>query len=285
MIMKKKMVTTMALAMALTTVIGSGLTVYACPDRKDCCCDYGVFNDGCARDDGVSASWEVEAQYVIESGGTVNDDGTFSIGFDSFNDSYDSGSVDNDGGDYEDASNSGVSSYDVSDFEGGSENYDSGTPENYDSGSSDNGSSSDAAQSYHAESAGSASTPVPAADTAPAGYSYRGSMLAVPGKESFRQVNKAVNGTFAIYHCGIERYTAQLKDADGNNLAYGSAGLYHDETTDKYYINLVTSDAAASAEDTVGTVKGDVSYLPTLGISGVMIDGRLAVDAEAVIVK
>lgn len=113
----------------------------------------------------------------------------------------------------------------------------------------------------------------------PAGLAVKGNTVSVAGGETFRQINKAADGQVAIYHCGIEQYTAQLKDAKGNAVAYKSCGIYLDEATGKYYLNIVTEQDATGY--TVGTYKGSVDYLVKLGLSGVMVNDVVAVEATA----
>ncbi len=117
--------------------------------------------------------------------------------------------------------------------------------------------------------------------TAPSGLATKGNTVTIPGCETFRQVNKPSDGRVAIYHCGIEQYTAQLSDAKGNAVAYASAGAYKDEATGKWYLNITTADGVDTTGYTIGTWKGAVTYLPKLGMSGVMLNEVVMVDAEA----
>jgi len=117
--------------------------------------------------------------------------------------------------------------------------------------------------------------------TAPSGLATKGNTVTIPGCETFRQVNKPADGRVAIYHCGIEQYTAQLTGADGKAVAYASAGAYKDEATGKWYLNITTADGVDTTGCTIGTWKGDVAYLPKLGMSGVMLNQVVVVDAEA----
>ncbi len=117
--------------------------------------------------------------------------------------------------------------------------------------------------------------------TAPSGLATKGNTVTIPGCETFRQVNKPSDGRVAIYHCGIEQYTAQLSDAKGNAVAYASAGAYEDEATGKWYLNIATADGVDTTGYTIGTWKGAVTYLTKLGMSGVMLNGTIMVDAEA----
>ncbi len=118
------------------------------------------------------------------------------------------------------------------------------------------------------------------AATAPSGLATKGNTATIPGSQTFRQVNKPADGRVAIYHCGIEQYTAQLTGADGKAVAYKSAGAYKDEATGKWYLNLVTADDVDTTGYTIGTWKGSVTYLPKLGMSGVMLNQTVMVDAE-----
>ncbi len=116
--------------------------------------------------------------------------------------------------------------------------------------------------------------------TAPSGLATKGNTVTIPGCETFRQVNKPSDGRVAIYHCGIEQYTAQLSDAKGNAVAYASAGAYEDEATGKWYLNIATADGVDTTGYTIGTWKGAVTYLTKLGMSGVMLNEVVVVNAE-----
>lgn len=166
------------------------------------------------------------------------------------------------GGSDSGSSNSGGSSDSGSSNGGGSSYSDGGSSDSgsYDAGSSDSSSSA---------SAGTAS--------APTGLARKGNTVSIPGYETFRQINKPADGRVSIYHCGIEQYTAQLKDADGNAVSYKSAGMYKNEATGKWYLNI-TTDADGC---TVGTYKGSVNYLAKLGMSGATVNEKLVVEVTA----
>ncbi len=196
-------------------------------------------------------------------GGTMNvhaynDDGTVKHPNQDYEDARESGTIGGDSG----SSNSGGSSDSGSSNGGGSSYSDGGSSDSgsYDAGSSDSSSSA---------SAGTAS--------APTGLARKGNTVSIPGYETFRQINKPADGRVSIYHCGIEQYTAQLKDADGNAVSYKSAGMYKNEATGKWYLNI-TTDADGC---TVGTYKGSVNYIAKLGMSGVMVNEKLVVEAIA----
>lgn len=116
---------------------------------------------------------------------------------------------------------------------------------------------------------------------APTGLATKGNTASIQGYETFRQIYSPADGKASIYHKGIEQYTAQLKDADGNAVAYKYASPYKDETTGLWYLNIVTAEGVDTTGYTVGTYKGSVTYLPTLGMQGVMLNQVLAVDAAA----
>ncbi len=146
----------------------------------------------------------------------------------------------------------------------------------YDSGSSDSGSSdSGSSESYSAPSGDSGNGGTAAA---PSGLATKGNTKTIDGFETFRQVNKAKDGRVAIYHCGIEQYTAQLQDADGNAVAFKYANLYQDTETGKFYLNIVTEDGVDTTGYTVCTWKGSIDYLPELGLNGVTLNGTVVAE-------
>ncbi len=152
-----------------------------------------------------------------------------------------------------------------------------------DGGSGDSGSSSSGGgESYSTPSGDSGNGGNGGGSTyvAPSGLATKGNTVTIPGCETFRQVNKPSDGRVAIYHCGIEQYTAQLSDAKGNAVAYASAGAYKDEATGKWYLNITTADGVDTTGYTVGTWKGAVTYLTKLGMSGVMLNQVVIVNAE-----
>lgn len=176
------------------------------------------------------------------------------------------------GGGSSDSGSSGSSS------SGGSSDFGS----SYSGGSSSNSGSSDSENySYDGGSGNSSSSNSGASYSAPTGLATKGNTASIPGCETFRQIYKPAEGKASIYHKGIEQYTAQLKDADGNAVAYKYASPYKDETTGLWYLNIVTADGVDTTGYTVGTYKGSVTYLPKLGMSGVMLNQVLVVDATA----
>lgn len=176
--------------------------------------------------------------------------------------------ADGGGGDFGDSSSSDSGS------SSGSSSSSSSSESSY---SAPSESHSGGGSSYDGGSTGAGGGGNGASTPAPTGLAVKGNTAAIPGHETFRQINKASAGTVAIYHCGIEQYTAQLKDADGNAVGYTSCSLYLDNLTGKWYLDIITN----TADCTVGTYKGSVTYLPKLGISGVMVNDVIMVDAEA----
>lgn len=236
--MKKKLLTkVMTMAMASALVFGNMGVMTVHAEP--------IFgDDGCYQGDGRE--------------GSAGDSGGVSWG----DDSSDSGS----------SSGGGSSeSYSAPSDNGGSSSSHSG------GGSSDSGSSSGGGSSYDGGSTGAGGGDNGASTPAPTGLAVKGNTVAIPGKETFRQINNPADGRASIYHCGIEQYTAQLKDADGNAVGYTSCNLYLDDLTGKWYLDIITN----TADCTVGTYKGSVTYLPKLGISGVMVNDVIMVDAEA----
>ncbi len=151
----------------------------------------------------------------------------------------------------------------------------------YDSGSSNSGSSdSGSGESYSASSGDSGGNGGGTA-TAPSGLATKGNTKTIEGYETFRQVNKAKDGRVAVYHCGIEQYTAQLQDADDNAVSFKYANLYQDTEAGKFYLNIVTEDGVDTAGYTVCTWKGSIDYLPELGLNGVTLNGVVAAEPAA----
>ncbi len=167
-------------------------------------------------------------------------------------------------------------------YESSSSGDGGGSGESYsapsDSGSNDSGSgSSDSAPSGDSGGGDDGGSYTPA----PSGLATKGSTAAIPGCDTFRHIWYPKEGRASIYHCGIEQYTAQLMDADGNAVPYKYASPYMDEATGKWYLNIITEDGVDTTGYTICTWKGTVSYLPKLGMSGVMLNQTLVVDAEA----
>jgi len=150
-------------------------------------------------------------------------------------------------------------------------------------GSSDSGSGNDGGSSYVAPSgdSGNSGNGGGGTATAPSGLATKGNTATIPGCETFRHIWYPKEGRASIYHCGIEQYTAQLLNADGNAVAYKYASPYKDEATGKWYLNIITEDGVDTTGYTIGTYKGSVTYLPKLGMSGVMLNQTVMVDAEA----
>lgn len=192
----------------------------------------------------ISFTWDVGDSAPADSGASVSEPNT---PYD--NVSYDSG-------------NSG--SNDVS--------YDSGSNE----ASSDNSGSSSDSGSY-TDNAGTNSS---ASASTASGVTRSSGTISINGGESFRQKSSSANGTYTVIHMGQEKYTLQLKDAAGNNVGFQGVGMYKADDG-RYFINVVPNAGADTTGWSVVTMKGDKTYLPKLGISGVALDGTVIVDVDA----
>ena len=221
-------------------------------------CQCGKNNDGGSSDTGSSDSGSSDSGSESSGSGTVSEDIGYTEGRD-----FNSGS--DDGTRYGSGNGSGS---DNGSGSGSSVSYDDAASAGYDSGSYDTGS---------AEGTGSAETAeAPAANGS--GVARKGSYVTVPGYETWRQAANAAEGTFRVYHCGVEQYGFQLKDATGSAVSYKGCGILKD-ADGSYWLNVVTADSTDTTGWTVGTVKGTVNYLAKLGVSGVMLDGKVAVTA------
>ncbi len=79
---------------------------------------------------------------------------------------------------------------------------------------------------------------------------------------------------------GQEKYGLQLKK-DDTSIGFKSAGLYQTEDG-RYFINIALPDNTDGVDAyNVVTMKGDKTYLPKLGISGVCINEKIVVDVDA----
>lgn len=154
----------------------------------------------------------------------------------------DSGSSGSSGG-----SSSGGGSYD------GGSSYDGGASYDADSGSNDSGST------Y--------SAPAP---------KVAGSK-ATAGKQEFRAVASAANGTYKVIHCGTEKMVFTLKGADGKAAACDGVALKKRDDG-KYAINYTVKDAKGM---TVGAPLDRTYMYNELGVSYVTINDEIMIDIEA----
>lgn len=195
-------------------------------------------DDGCYRPENPNNDRSQNGQTI---GG---DDGSSSSSSDS---SGSSGSSSNSSSSSSESSSSGGSSYDAgSSYDGGS---------SYDAGSGSTGSGS----TY------SAPAPKVAGNKATA------------GKQEFRAVASAANGTYKVIHCGSERMTFSLKNAEGKAAACDGVTLKKRDDG-KYAINYTVKDAK---DMTVGAPLDRTYMYNELGVSYVTINDEVIIDIEA----
>lgn len=261
--MKKTLITklmamTMAAALAVGGVtVAAPMTVHASGDPR------ADIDDGCAHGEKEQGH---QSEIVIQptpGSGSSSNSGSTSSGSSSSG-SSDSGSSGSDWTRYEDND----PGYWVSDSSGDSG---SAPAETYDYGTDSNAGAYDSIYSSGAENDLGQSS---------AGELVRvGATVTLPGYETWRQVTRP--STYTVMHMGVEQYTLQLQDADGQPASFAGVGMYKAEDG-KWYINVVTADGVDTTGYTIVTWKGSAAYLTRLGISGVMLNGTAVVDAEAV---
>lgn len=227
--MKKRMMKMAAMMMAMTMVMGSAMTVHAS-------------EDGCARDEGVSAYW----------GGDV--------GFD--NDSSDSGSSSSGDGSSESSSTPNES------YDGGSSSYDDGCAR--DEGVSDYW-GGDMGFDSSSSSSSSASYSAPARK-AP------GSNTGVTGKEQFRALAKSGEGSYKVTHKGQTIATFWLVDAEGKSVPCTAVALKQRSDDKKWAIDFEVADSEGL---NIGAPIDRTYMFKTLGVSYVTINDTVIIDIEA----
>lgn len=144
-----------------------------------------------------------------------------------------------------------------------SESYDS-------SSSSDNNSGSDSGSGNNSVS----STSNAPANSTPAVVKKANDVtVSVTGGQKFRIVTNAEHTVYQVYHCGISKASFQVKDADGNTVAFSNVTLVQGE--DKlWYVNISFAESVDTKDFTVSVTKDDATYLSTeLGVSGIKING------------
>lgn len=139
-------------------------------------------------------------------------------------------------------------------------------------GSYDGGSSYDGGGSYDA---GSGSNGSGSTYSAPA-PKVAGSK-ATAGKQEFRAVASASAGTYKVIHCGSERMTFSLKNAEGKAAACDGVTLKKLDDG-KYAINYTVKDAKGM---TVGAPLDRTYMYNELGVSYVTINDEVIIDIEA----
>lgn len=168
-------------------------------------------------------------------------------------------------------------------------------PDNSDSGSSSSGSSSSSSSSSSSESSGDSSYSSDSASydggssyDAGSGSSSSGSTYSAPapkvagskataGKQEFRAVASASAGTYKVIHCGSEKMTFSLKNAEGKAAACDGVALKKRDDG-KYAINYAVKDAKGL---TVGAPLDRTYMYNELGVSYVTINDEVIIDIEA----
>lgn len=168
------------------------------------------------------------------------------------------------------SSGSGSSSSDSSSSSSSSSSESSGSSSG--GGSYDAGSSYDGGGSYDA---GSGSNGSGSTYSAPA-PKVAGSK-ATAGKQEFRAVANAANGTYKVIHCGSERMTFSLKNADGKAAACDDVALKQLDNK-KWAIDFKVADAKGM---TIGAPLDRTYMYDTLGVSYVTINDEVVIDIEA----
>lgn len=138
-------------------------------------------------------------------------------------------------------------------------------------GSYDGGSSYDGGGSYDAGSGsnGSGSTySAPAPKVA--------GNKATAGKQEFRAVASASAGTYKVIHCGTEKMTFTLKNADGKAAACDGVALKQLDNK-KWAIDFKVADAKGM---TIGAPLDRTYMYDTLGVSYVTINDEVIIDIE-----
>ena len=99
--------------------------------------------------------------------------------------------------------------------------------------------------------------------------------VGVTGGQKFRIVMSADHTTYQVYHCGIDRASFKVTDAEGNAVAYKTVALEQGEDN-LWYANISFGEGADTTGYTVAVTKGDANYLGTeLNVSGIKINGTL----------
>lgn len=225
-----------AMAMALAFTVMPSMNVHAAEDHV---------NDGLAhsdKDGGNGGTSNAEMDKIFDDyfgGSSSSDSGSSSSSNDSYSEpSYDYSSS-NDGGSSDSYSGGGNDSYNEPSYDGG------------------------------ASSGGNSTASAPAAGT-----SGIGKTVSVPGCQVWRQKSVATAGQFTVMHCGIVQYQFQLIDKDSNAVSYKSAELKQGEAG-LWYINITTDETVDTTGYGVSTLKGSITYMPELGVTGVMLNGTV----------
>lgn len=144
-------------------------------------------------------------------------------------------------------------------------------------GSSDSGSSNSGNYSYDSGSGNSGSSNSSASYSAPAPKAAGSTASA--GKETFRAVAKAGDGTYKVIHKGVEVATFHLMDTESKKAVSCTKVTLKKRDDGKYAINFEVADATGL---TVGAPLDRTYLYSTLGISYVTIgDDNIVIDIEA----
>lgn len=98
----------------------------------------------------------------------------------------------------------------------------------------------------------------------------------VTGGQKFRIVMSADHKSYQVFHCGISKATFVVADADGNTATYSSVALEQCEEDGLWYMNISFPQGVDTTGYAVGVTKGDATYLTSLGVSGIKVNGVLA---------
>lgn len=180
-----------------------------------------------------------------------------------------SASIDIGGGSSDSGSSSSGSS--GSSSSGGS----SDSSSSYSGGSSDSGSSDSGNYSYDSGSGNSGSSNSDASYSAPAPKAAGSTASA--GKETFRAVAKAGNGTYKVIHKGIDIATFTLMDADKKPVACTAVTLKKRDDG-AYAIDFEVADATGL---TIGAPVDRTYMYTTLNVSYVSINGTVVIDIKS----
>lgn len=209
---------------------------------------------------------------VLASPNTVITSHAFGFNADSPEDTTDYGYCPDD---YQWHYDEGSSSSDSGSSNSGSSDSGSSNSSSHDSGSSN--SSSTHTETVYNE-AGEATTVV----VSDGGSSYvkpnytPGSQTSA-GKQNFREVVNAGAGTYKVIHCGSEKMTFTLKDADGKAKAADSIAL-KTLADGRWAINFTVKDATGC---TIGAPLDRTYMYDTLGVSCVTINDTVIIDIAA----
>lgn len=143
-------------------------------------------------------------------------------------------------------------------------------------GSSNSGSSDSGNYSYDGGSGNSGSSNSSASYSAPAPKAI-GSATSVTGKETFRAVAKAGDGTYKVIHKGVDIATFHLMKTDKTAVSCTKVALKQRDDG-KWAINYEVADAT---DLTVGAPLDRTYMYNTLGVSYVTINDAVIIDIEA----